>query len=111
MPYLKLIIFLISTSAFGFPQRDLLPTEYRFLATSVEDSQDKIIQIETSKNELLSFVFIKEECDQYIDNCFLTFESLNGSDFMLFGLEVCTSNKCSDSHPLFPNFRFVLREL
>ena len=106
-----LLVSMISINAFASSYNDLLPHEYNFLPSTQNDYTSKIVRIQTNTGKILSFKFAEQECDPYVDNCFLSFENSDNTNFNLFGLEVCYREACKFPHPIFPNFQFILRHI
>ena len=105
---IKLVLCSILLSLFSLSAREFLPHEYEFLPLNSNDKASKTLRIKTIQNDILEFKLEKQECDPYVDNCFLTFSNDKNPGFELSGVEVCFSESCKWGNDLFPNFNIVL---
>jgi len=108
--FVAFMTLLISLSSFSQIETYVQPSKYRY---SFDDKLDEdTIKIEIRKtSEILIFKKTGQECDAYVDSCFLSFSNKANPNYKLYGTNPCINDYCKKPHPKFLGYGITLQDL
>lgn len=104
---MKYIIFSLLLTTIKSYAQPLAPQTYSYIYVSQSPWS---IHIKLNTGKVLVFEKPEQNCDAYVDTCYLDFDNGHTSEYELFGIDPCLSIDCKEEHPNFPNYSLILQK-